>query len=105
MATGSVAGRADGVVNSAYGSLTGDGTATTISLGFTPRQIIVVNETDAIRWEKIGDMVAANSTKLVGGTVAFTVDTTSAITVSGGVMTLSAALAATGKAIKWYAAA
>lgn len=102
MATDTPSGRSDSIAECVYGSFTGDGTATTVTLGFNPSHIIVFNETDAMRWEKFGDMVAANSIKTVtAGTT--TTDTTSAISVSGGVMTLSAALAASGKAIKWIA--
>lgn len=102
MATDTVSGRADGIVNMAYGGFTGDGTATTVSLGFNPNHVIVVNETDAIRWEKISGMAAANSVKTVtAGTT--TVDTGSAITWADGILTLSATLAASAKVIAWYA--
>lgn len=103
MATATVSKRADGIVNSAYGSFTGDGAASTITLGFNPQHMIVVNETDATTWQKIAGMAAANSVKTVtAGTT--TVDTGSAILFNGnGTVTLSATLGASAKAIAWYA--
>jgi hypothetical protein len=95
--------RADGVVNSAIGSFAADGTACIINLGFVPHQVIVFNETDVIRWEKLGSQVAANCIKTIAaGTM--TLDTTSAIVINAdGTVTLSAALCANGKAIKYRA--
>jgi hypothetical protein len=103
MATATIAGRADGIVNSAHGTFAGDGAATSISLGFNPAHVLVVNETDAIVWQKTGSMTAANSVKTVtAGTT--TVDTGSAILINGdGTVTLSATLGASGKTIAWYA--
>lgn len=103
MATGTVTSRADGIINSASGSLTGDATATTITLGFNPLQVFVVNSTDTITWNKIAGMAAANSVKTVAaGTT--TIDTGSAILINGdGTITLSATLAASAKAIAWIA--
>lgn len=99
--------RADGIVNFSSGSFTSDGTAATVNLGFKPRWIKVVNSTDAITWEKIEGMAAANSVKVVGGTVAVTVDTGSAILINSDetTMTLSTTLCGTGKAISWVAQA
>jgi hypothetical protein len=101
MATVIISKRPDGVVNAVSGSLTGDAAANTINCGFIPLHVIVINETDAIRWEKIDPMVAANTLKTVtAGTT--TVDTGSAIVINtDGTVTLSATLAASGKALKF----
>lgn len=103
MATVTVSKRSDGVNSFAHGSFTGDGAAQVLSLGFVPNHIIVINETDAIRWEKFQPMAAANSIKTVtAGTT--TVDTGSAIVFnSDGTVTLSATLAASAKVIKFRA--
>lgn len=103
MATVTYAKQSDGVNSFRHGSFTGDGSAQTISLGFVPNIMIVVNETDAIVWTKIQPMVAANCIKVVtAGTQ--TIDTGSAIVFnSDGTVTLSATLAANGKAIKFRA--
>ena len=103
MATVTYTKRSDGVVSFAHGSFTGDGSAQTISLGFVPNHMIVFNETDALLWEKFQPMAAANCIKTVtAGTQ--TADTSSAIVFnSDGTVTLSAALAANGKAIKFRA--
>lgn len=104
MATVTLSKRSDGVVNSVTGSLTGDAAANTITCGFVPTHVIVIDETDAIRWEKIDPMVAANCLKTVtAGTT--TVDTGSAIVINtDGTVTLSATLAASGKALKFRCA-
>jgi hypothetical protein len=101
MATVTLSKRADGIVNVVTGSLTGDAAANTITCGFVPLQVIVINETDATKWEKFDPMVAANTIKTVtAGTL--TVDTGSAIVInSDGTVTLSATLCASGKALKF----
>lgn len=103
MATVTISKRTDGVVNACSGSFTGDGAAQVLTLGFAPLHIIVYNETDALRWEKFDPMVAANSLKVVtAGTQ--TTDTSSAILFNtDGTVTLSAALAANAKVIKFIA--
>lgn len=109
MATVTMTKRSDGVNSFAHGSFTGDGAAQTVTLGFVPNHMIVVNETDAIVWEKFQPMVAANSIKTaaVATTPASsqtTLDTGSAIVFnSDGTVTLSATLAANAKAIKFRA--
>jgi len=95
-----------GISNFSAGSFTSDGTAATVTLGFNPSWVKVVNTTDNIQWDKIYGMPAANSVKTVGGTVAITQDTGSAILFNGdGTITLSATLAGTSKAISFIAAA
>lgn len=103
MATVTLSKRADGIVNVVTGSWTGDGAAQTLTLGFVPLYIKIVNETDATTWEKWDPMVAANSIKTVtAGTM--TVDTGSAIVInSDGTVTLSATLSANAKAFKFIA--
>jgi hypothetical protein len=100
MSTITTSKRGDGIVNSYTASWTGDGAAQTINLGFVPTHVIIVNETDVIRWEKIDPMAAANCLKTVtAGTL--TLDATSAIVVnSDGTLTLSAGLNASAKALK-----
>lgn len=97
--------RSGGIVNSATGSFTGAGAAVTLTLGFVPSQVVVFNETDVIRWEKLYDMAAANTIKVVAaGTM--TKDTGSAIVINtDGTVTLSATLAANAKDCKWTARA
>lgn len=104
MATVTISKREDGVARSATFSFTGDGGAQTITLGFVPTEVQIINETDVILWSKIDPMAAANSIKQVAaGTT--TLDTGSAIVINAdGTLTLSATLAASGKAIKGRAA-
>lgn len=91
-----------GVSNFASGSFTSDNTATTVTLGFKPRWIKVVNSTDVIVWEKIEGMAAANSIKTVtAGTT--TVDTGSAITIGDNSFVLSQTAVGNSKAISWVA--
>lgn len=95
--------QSDGIVRGCSGHITADGTAVTLELGFNPQHVIVINETDAIRWELIAGMAATKTTKLTG-TPTFAVDTGSAIVLNGdGTVTLSATLAANGKSLVWFA--
>ena len=103
MATVSASSQAAGVVSFASGSFTSDNTATTVTIGFKPRWVKVVNTTDVIVWEKIEGMAAANSVKTVtAGTT--TIDTGAAITINtDGTITLSATAVGNAKAISWVA--
>lgn len=103
MASVTPSNQSRGVVNFADGTLTGDATATTVTLGFVPRHVRIFNETDVIVWEKFKAQAAANTVKVVAaGTM--TKDTTSAIVINtDGTITLTAALAASGKVIHWSA--
>ena len=94
---------AAGVVNVASGAFTSDNTDTTVSLGFVPRWVKVVNSTDTIVWEKLEGMAAVNSVKTVAaGTT--TIDTGSAIIINAdGTMVLEAATVGSAKAISWIA--
>lgn len=105
MATVTISKRADGIVNVATGSFTSDNSAQSITLGFDPLHVIVVNETDALRWEKFDPMVAANSLKLVShADTQVVVDTNSQILFNGdGTITLGATLVGNSKAIKFIA--
>jgi hypothetical protein len=94
--------QATGVFNFASGSFTSDNTDTTVTLGFTPRWIKVVNTTDVIVWEKIEGMPAVNSVKTVtAGTT--TMDAGSAIIISGNTIILEAATVGDEKAISYVA--
>ncbi len=102
MATGTVSRNGMGIARGSCGKATGDGTALSVTLGFKPKHIIVYNETDAIRWEKFFDQVDANTVKTVtAGTT--TTDTTSAIVLAEKGFVVSAAAAANGKALVWFA--
>lgn len=102
MATVTISKRADGIVNSATASWTGDGSAQTVTLGFVPLHVIIINETDTIRWEKFDPMAAADSMKITSTTLS--VETGSDIVInSDGTLTLSAGLSANAKALKLYA--
>ena len=57
------------------------GNTVQVNCGFQPLTVDVVNTTDAITWHWQYGMPASNSVKIVLGTVAGTLDTTSAITV------------------------
>lgn len=103
MATATVGRRADGIANSVSGSFTGDGAATTITLGFNPMRMLLINTTDAIKFEKVDGQPAADSLKTVAvGTQ--TEDATSAILFNGnGTVTINAATGITAKVFAWIA--
>lgn len=94
--------QAMGVVNFASGSFTSDGGVATVTLGFTPRRVEVVNSTDTIVWTKIEGMAAANCVKVTSTTQS--VETGSDILINaGGTVTLSTTLCGTSKAISYTA--
>jgi hypothetical protein len=95
--------KSDGVARASTGTITSDGTAVTLSLGFVPNYFCLVNQTDVIIWEKINGMAAANCLKVVtAGTT--TLDTGSAIVFnSDGSVTISATAAGTAKSLVWIA--
>ena len=101
----SATSNSSGIVNFASGSFTSDNTDTTVTLGFVPRWVKVVNSTDTIVWEKIEGMAAVDSIKTVtAGTT--TIDTGSAIIINDdGTVTLEAATVGDAKAISWVALA
>jgi hypothetical protein len=102
MATVSATSQAAGIVNFAAGSFTSDNTATVVTLGFTPRWVRVINSTDAVVWEKIEGMAAANAVKTVtNGTT--TIDTGSAVLFGDVSFTLSSTAGGNSKAISWVA--
>lgn len=109
MSTVTYTKRSDGVVSFAHGSFTSDNAAQTISLGFVPNHMIVVNETDEIVWEKFQSMAAANSLKTAGVATTptaseTTLDTNSQIVFNDdGTVTLGATLVGNAKAIKFRA--
>jgi hypothetical protein len=94
----SSAGRA----NMASGTLTSDNTAVAVKLGFKPRWVKVVNETDVIIWETLGTMASTKAIKVVtAGTT--TVDTGSAIVIGEDGFTISATAAGNSKVLHWAA--
>lgn len=95
--------QANGVCNFANGSWTGDGTTTTIKLGFKPRYVEILNATDVTLWMWMSTMAATNTVKQVtAGTT--TLDTGSAIVDNGdGTITVSATAGASGKAMHFMA--
>jgi hypothetical protein len=96
--------KSDGIARSnVYGSWTGDGTAVTLTLGFNPSYLQIINSTDAIIYEKILGMAANACVKQVtAGTT--TIDTTPLITFNGdGTVTLAAGLNVSAKAFAFIA--
>ena len=84
------------------GTFTSDNTATVINVGFNARWVKVFNATDTIVWEKTNTMADTTSIKTVtAGTT--TVDTSSAIVIGTGTITLAAATVGSAKAIHWIA--
>jgi hypothetical protein len=79
MATDTPDYTAEGVVRHAYGKLTGAGEAVSITLGFTPRIVRVVNATDRITDEKYAGMASTEVVHTIATGVR-TLDTGSLIT-------------------------
>jgi len=103
MATVTYSAKSGGVVNSVTGSFTSDNAAQTLTLGFKPNFIKIINETDTIVWEAFSVSTATKVLKITG-VPAVTVDTGSAIVInSDGTVTLSATLVGNAKVITFYA--
>jgi hypothetical protein len=104
MATVTISKRNDGIANMATGSFTSDNAAQTLTLGFVPTHIRIINETDVVLWEKWDPMAAANALKTVGSTGVTTLDANSYVLInSDGTITLHATLVGNAKAIKFIA--
>lgn len=89
----------------ATGTFVGSGNPASLVLGFNPRYVEIVNETDNIIWEKMQGSTPNTSYKSTAGTE--TIDTTSAVTFPadmglnepGATVLLSAAVCPVGKRI------
>jgi len=103
MSTDSATTNSGGVVNFATGQLDPTaGAAITVTLGFKPRHIRVVNEDLVVVWEKFEGMADAAAIKTVtGGTTTY--DTNSAIIIDAGGFTISSAAAGDGDNVMWSA--
>lgn len=103
MATVTYSARSGGTVNSVVGSFTSDNAAQTLTLGFKPNYIKVINETDTIVWESFSISTATKVLKTTG-TPTVAVDTGSAIVInSDGTVTLSSTLVGNSKVITFFA--
>jgi hypothetical protein len=105
--TSSVQSNTTGVTNYAVGKIvtsSATAAAATISLGFTPRYVRVVNLTDRITDEWYEGMASASSLHAVAaGTL--TLETTNGIAVSGPSFTLTATTLVASKTFYWEAMA
>lgn len=91
-----------GIARGSQGVVTGDGTALSVTLGFRPKSVKLVNITGVIVWEKIDGMLDSNSLKTVtAGTL--TVDTTSALVITDTGFLASAAANVSAASLVWYA--
>jgi hypothetical protein len=93
-----------GIVNFATGQLDPTaGEAITVTLGFIPRHIRVVNEDLVVVWEKFAGMAAAAAIKTVtNGTTTY--DANSGIVINtDGTFTISSAAAGDGDNVMWAA--
>lgn len=100
----SATSQAAGVYNFASGSFTSTNVATTITTGFRPRYVKVINSTGVVVIEKIEGMAAANAVNTVtAGTT--TINTSSLITFTATGFVLSATAVGNAQAISWVAMA
>lgn len=109
--------QSQGKANFATGTTTGAGAAVDVTLGFKPRYVMVWDETNATKWEKLAGQADANSIKTLPGTtgandtVTTSQDTGSAIVLMGGNVEgdtyagfqMSATLAASAASLQWAA--
>ena len=91
-----------GIARGTSGGHTGDGTKLTVTLGYRPQHVKIVNVTDAAVWEKIDGMTDAQTIKVVtAGTT--TVDTGSTLVITDDGFTLAAAANVNAKVFVWFA--
>ena len=104
MATVTYSARSGGIVNTVVGSFTSDNAAQTLTLGFKPIYVKVINETDAIVWEVLASSASTKTVKYNGTGPTIAVDTGSAIVInSDGTVTLSSTLCGNSKVITFVA--
>jgi hypothetical protein len=101
MATGAVLRNGVGVARSACGKATGDGTVLSVTLGYMPHRVQVLNMTDGTETLFI-DGMAANTTLKRAASGAQTVATDAAITLMEKGFLVNAATNAAGKLLVWY---
>lgn len=98
MATDTATSQSYGITNVASGSFTGDGTATTVTLGFVPRRVHLINVTDRIEqiWQ---EGMAATTTLNRAADGVGTANTSSLIVPSGATDSYKGFLIAAGAAV------
>lgn len=103
MATDTATSNSSGIVNFATGSIDPtDNTVITVTTGFRPRHVRVVNEDLVTVWEKFEGMLATTTIKTVtAGTT--TIDTTSGIVFTDSGFTILAAAGGDGDNVHWAA--
>ena len=103
MATDTATSQSSGIANFATGRLDPtDNSAVTVTLGFTPRHIRLVNEDLVEVYEKFEGMADAATIKTVtGGTTTY--DAGSAIVISAGQFVVSSGVAGNGDNLIWAA--
>lgn len=95
---------ADGIVRGDCGTHTGDGTLLTVTLGYKPKFVVLVNLTDVVRFEKIDGMGANDTIEIVAAAATgTTVDTSGAIVLTDTGFTVSAAVNISAKNFAWFA--
>jgi hypothetical protein len=107
MAITSTQSTSDGIVYRASGSFITTDTAAdvTLTLGFTPKYVVWENVTDRIKYEWFEGTANGTTVKTVAAGTR-TLDTTDvAISVTGGVVTITAAVAIQNKQCRWIATA
>lgn len=106
MATVTYSARSGGIVNTVVGSFTSDNSAQTLTLGFKPNYVKVINENDVIIWEVMASSTATKVVKYNATGPAITLDNGSAIVInSDGTVTLSSTLVGNSKVITFFACA
>lgn len=92
----------NGVARGNTGGHTGDGTLLTVRLGFRPMHVVLINTTDATRFESIDGMPAGATFETVTAGTS-TVDTTGAVTLTDDGFTVAAAVNIAAKVFVWFA--
>lgn len=103
--TSSTQTNSNGVINCAFGKIvtsSATAAAATITLGFAPRKVRIINHTDRIVDEWLEGMASAESLHTVAAG-AQTLETTNGIAVSGNTFTLTATTLVASKTFYWEA--
>ena len=92
----------NGIARGCSGGHTGDGTLLTVTLGFKPQQVKLINITDVVSFEKIEGMATAATLETAADGTR-TIDTTSAIVLTDNGFTVAAAVNISAKVFVWAA--
>jgi len=102
MALGVATQKSDGIARSESGTIVGDGTILTVTLGYRPQRVVLINVTDAIKFEKHDAGMLNTETLQTVAAGAQSTTTSSQIVITDGGFVVTAAVFITAKVFSWF---